>query len=270
MIVKVNYVRERKIVDIHAHVFPDKIAQKASEATGKYYGISMHGSGTVSGLVKSGGKIGVDRYIIHSTATRADQVVSVNDFIASVQATDNRFIGFGTLHPDFEAISEEVDRVISLGFKGIKLHPDFQRFNIDGENMIPIYRAVEGRLPILMHMGDEKKTYSRPRRLARVLDIFPNLTVIAAHMGGYMRWDEAAEFLIGRDLYFDTSSTLPFISRSEMVDMIRGHGAERIIFGVDYPMWTHEDELERLYGLGLDDEELELILEKNACRVLNI
>jgi predicted TIM-barrel fold metal-dependent hydrolase len=268
--VKVNYVVENKIIDIHAHVFPDKIAHKAATSTGNYYGISMHGNGTVSGLIESGSKIGVGKYIIHSTATKADQVVSVNDFIASVQATDDRFIGFGTLHPDFEDIGEEVDRIISLGFKGIKLHPDFQRFNIDGENMIPIYRAIEGRLPLLMHMGDEEKTFSHPRRLARVLDIFPSLTVIAAHMGGYMRWEESMEFLVGRDLYFDTSSTLAFMDSSEVVEMIRAHGSEKVLFGVDYPMWTHEEELERIYSLGLCEQELELILWKNASRILNI
>lgn len=267
---KVDNLIRKRIIDIHAHVFPEKIAQKASMSTGRYYGIPMHGKGTVAGLVESGSKIGVDKYIIHSTATRADQVMSVNDFIASVQKTDDCFVGFGTLHPDFVDIEGEVDRISSFGFKGIKLHPDFQRFNIDGENMMPIYEAIEGRLPLLMHMGDEEKTFSHPKRLARVLDMFPKLTVIAAHMGGYMRWDESIEYLVGRDLYFDTSSTLPFVASSKVVDMIRTHGAEKVLFGVDYPMWTHKEELERIYSLGLCEEELELILWRNANRILGI
>ncbi|NMA95873.1 MAG: amidohydrolase [Clostridiales bacterium] len=261
---------DRSIIDIHAHVFPEKIAKKASSSTGDYYGIEMYGDGTVQDLLEKGEKIGTKRYVIHSTATRADQVVSVNNFIASVKEADSRFIGFGTVHPDLEDIPGEIERLISLGFKGIKLHPDFQRFNIDGENMIPIYRIIGDRLPILMHMGDENKTYSTPRRLARVLDIFPDLTIIAAHMGGYMRWGESGDFLVGRDVYFDTSSTMEFLDKQKMVDMIRTHGADKILFGVDYPMWTHEGELENILSLGLSEEELRLILYENACKLLNI
>ncbi len=255
-----------KIIDIHAHIFPEKIAKKATRSTGYYYGIPMYGNGTVSDLCENGSKIGVYRYVVHSTATRAEQVQSVNDFIASVQRSNDSFIGFGTLHPEFDDIEGEVERILSLGLKGIKLHPDFQRFNIDDRRAMSIYEAIEGRLPLLIHMGDERRTFSHPKRLAHVLDIFPNLIVIAAHMGGYRMWDESMEYLVGRDVYFDTSSTLMFLDSDRVVEMIRTHGPERIFFGVDYPMWSHEEELKRLCSLGLSDGELELILCKNAYR----
>lgn len=255
------------IIDTHAHIFPQKIAKKATKATGHYYNIPMHGEGTVSDLLKSGSKIGVYKFIVHSTATKAEQVKSVNDFIASVQKENDSFIGFGTLHPDFGDIKREVERIESLGLKGIKLHPDFQRFNIDDKDAMPIYEAIEDRLPLLIHMGDENRTFSHPKRLAHVLDRFSDLTVIAAHMGGYKMWDESMEYLVGRDVYFDTSSTLMFLDSSRALEMIRAHGAKKVLFGVDYPMWSHEKELERLYGLGLSSDELELILWENAHKL---
>lgn len=263
-------MREYKIIDIHAHIFPDKIAGKAVESIGKYYGIPMTGAGTVAGLLDSGAKAEIDRYVIHSTATRKDQVGTINDFIAEVQNNHQSLIGFGTLHPRMEEAESEVARVISLGLKGIKLHPEFQNFDIDAAEMMPIYKVLEGKLPILMHMGDEVKTSSSPKRLAKVLEMFPGLTVIAAHLGGYQRWDESAEYLVGKNVYFDTSSTLMKLDRTTVVDIIRKHGVEKVLFGSDYPMWTHEEELERFGKLELTDEERERILWKNASRLLQI
>ena len=67
-------IEDGKIIDIHNHIFPDKIAEKAVASTGNYYGISMAGKGTVRDLLESGSKIQVSKYIIHSTATKPEQV----------------------------------------------------------------------------------------------------------------------------------------------------------------------------------------------------
>jgi len=259
-----------KIIDIHAHIFPEKIAQKATESIGNFYGIPMSGKGTIEDLLEQGNKVNVYRYVVHSTATKVEQVESINEFISQMQLSDERIIGFGTLHPDLPDVQKEVDRLVSLGLKGIKLHPDFQQFNIDDETMMPIYKAAEGRLPILVHMGDARSTASSPGRLAKVLDRFQGLTVIAAHLGGYSRWDESFQYLVGRNLYFDTSSSLWILDKSKAVDIIRKHGVKKVLFGTDYPMWNYEEELKRFESLNLTQEEQELILWKNAAELLNI
>jgi len=261
-------MEKQRIIDIHAHIFPEKIAEKAVEAIGNYYGAKMPEKGTAVALIESGRQIGVYKYVVHSTATRVEQVETINDFIAESVAANSSFVGFGTLHPGFQNIEKEVDRIIRLGLKGIKMHPEFQGFNIDDDGMMPVYQAAQGKLPILMHMGDENKTSSSPERLARVLDMFPGLTVIAAHFGGYMMWDESMKYLVGRNLYFDTSSSLWKLDRIKALDIIRKHGAGRILFGTDYPMWSHQDELQRFLKLGLTNEENELILWKNASKLL--
>ncbi|MCR4436084.1 MAG: amidohydrolase family protein [Clostridiales bacterium] len=263
-------MKEHKIIDIHTHIFPEKIAEKAVESIGKYYNIPMYGAGTAADLLQSGKKIHVSKYVIHSTATKVEQVRSINDFIAGVAAGYSSIVGFGTLHPGLENVGLEVDRIISLGLKGIKLHPEFQEFNIDDEDMLPVYKAAEGKLPILMHMGDEVKTSSSPERLVKILGMFPDLTVIAAHFGGYQMWDQSMEHLVGKNVYFDTSSTLFRLDRRKAVEIIRKHGVNKILFGTDYPMWDHAGELERFNRLELTEEERELILWKNADRLLNI
>jgi hypothetical protein len=257
-----------EIFDMHTHIFPEKIAAKAVHSIGSYYGITMYGAGTVDGLIESGKKIGVSKYIVHSSATTVDQVKRINDYVSEVISGHDEFIGFGTLHSGLDDIDAEVDRIIALGLKGIKLHPEFQNFVIDSEVMLPVYKAIEGRLPLLIHMGDENKDSSSPRRLSRILDMFPRLTVIAAHLGGYQMWDESIECLVGRNVYMDTSSSLYFMTPEKAVKIIRAHGVEKVFFGTDYPMWDHEEELERFLKLDLTESERKAILSGNAKRFL--
>lgn len=259
-----------RIIDIHNHIFPDAIADKAVESIGRYYQVQMWGRGTVQALLESGSKIGVDRYVVHSSATHAGQVQAINDYIAGVVGSHSNMIGFGTLHSGLDDIHAEVERIISLGLKGIKLHPEFQNFCVDDDSMLPIYAAIEGKLPLLIHMGDENRDSSSPLRLSRILERFPRLTVIAAHFGGYRMWDDSMKYLFGKNVYMDTSSSLPFLDRAKATEMIRRHGADKFLFGSDFPMWDHQEELERFLSLDLTDEERKAILYDNAARLLGL
>lgn len=259
-----------KIIDIHAHIFPEKIAEKAVDAIGDYYGIKMRGVGTVDALLESGKKIGVDKYVVLPTATKVEQVEAVNKFISDVQEQYDNFVGFGSLHPGLEDQEREVDKIISLGLHGVKLHPEFQNFSLDDADMMPVYKAIEGRLPLLVHMGDENRDSSHPKKLAKILEMFPRLTVIAAHFGGYSAWDESIKYLVGKNVYFDTSSSLFKLDYKKAVDIIRNHGVEKILFGTDYPMWPHDEEFERFMKLDLTEDERRMILYGNAARLLNI
>jgi predicted TIM-barrel fold metal-dependent hydrolase len=119
-------------------------------------------------------------------------------------------------------------------------------------------------MPILMHMGDKTRPYSTPARLAKVLEDFPKLRVIGAHLGGYQHWEEAAEILKPSErLKFDTSSSLDFMTPDAAVNYIRRHGVENCFFGVDFPMWDHKEELERFFRLNLTDKENRMILAEN-------
>lgn len=260
-----------EIIDIHTHVYPKAIRGKALSAVGEYYEREkMYGNGSPSDLIYQGSKINVVKYILHPVATKADQVLTINQFITDLQQHNDCFFGFGTIHPETLNVGETVDSIIKAGLKGIKLHPEFQRFNIDDPHMFKIYETIEGRLPLLIHMGDENATSSSPIRLARILKMFPSLTVIAPHLGGYTMWDEVIELLVGENVYFDTSSAIRFMDKKQAVEIIRTHGTDKVMFGTDYPMWLHEKELELFYGLGLTEAENQKILYGNAARLFRI
>lgn len=257
-----------KIIDFHAHAFPEAIAHKAVNHIGNHYTIQMHGKGIIEDLLESADKTGVDYVVIHSTATKETQVKHINDWVAS--HSTGKLIGFGTLHPDMDDVEGEFERIISLGLKGIKLHPDFQGFNADDPRMDRVYSIIGNRLPLLIHAGDENLDSSSPRRLANVLEKHPYLTMIAAHLGGFKNWKEAMDCLIGKNLYLDTSSAIQYMDKGFASRLIKAHGTKKVVFGTDYPSMYHEIELEAFHKLDLDNQEKEDILYNNAAVILGV
>ena len=259
-----------RIIDVHAHIFPDRLAPRASGSIGGFYGMGMAHDGSVAGLIKSGNSTGDSwTYVVDSSATKPEQVQTINDFIAEQASLHDEFIGFGTIHPDFPDIPGEIDRLGGIGLRGLKLHPDLQNYPMDAERAFPIYEAAEGRIPILMHMGDAVRDYSSPKRLLRVLERFPRLVVIAAHLGGYRDWNEAT-VLAGSPVYLDTSSVLFELPPATALSIMRNHGMDRILFGTDYPMWDHDGELARFGKLDLSPDERRHILFENAAKLLGL
>lgn len=80
----------------------------------------------------------------------------------------------------------------------------------------------------------------------------------------------AVEYLEKENCYMDCSSSMFTLGPRRMKELIRIYGAERILFGSDYPMWNPKFELNRFMGLGLTDEENQLILQDNAKRILGL
>ena len=260
------------VIDFHAHIFPDKLAARAVQSTEEFYTLPVRRKGTVSDLLESGkagdGMGKIDGFVVFSAAAVPGQVASINTYIAGVANAHPELTGFGTMHPDLPNPGEEIDRMIKLGLKGVKFHPDMQRFNIDDKRMMEIYSLLSGRLPVIFHTGDYRYSWSHPSRLAKVLDTFPGLTVIAAHFGGWSIFDLALEYLKDRSCYFDISSSLPFLGNRRSKELIRVYGAERFLFGSDYPMWEPVSCLDEFLGLDLNNRERDLILYKNALGIL--
>ena len=259
-------MKKYKIIDSHCHIYPDKIAEKASASTSDFYKMPSLFDGKISTLLMRGGTAGIDHFIVQSVATTPKQVSGINHFIADAVAnSDGKFTGLGTLHPDSENVEAEVDEIIALGLKGVKLHPDIQRVAIDDPRMDKIYKACEGRLPILMHTGDHRFDYSNPNRMLPILQKYPSLTVVGAHFGGWSVWDEATEKLAGfKNFYVDCSSSLYAMTAEKAKELIMAYGVDRVLFGTDYPMWDIDTEIERFMKIDLTEKEREDILFGNA------
>ena len=262
-----------EIIDAHAHIYPEKIAEKATETIGIFYDIKMDmPAGTPDCLLSQGKAAGISRFVVHSVATTAKQVRSINEFIKREVEAHPEFIGFITLHQDLteEEIIAEVEWAVQNGMHGIKLHPDFQKFNIDDVGVEKFYRAASGKLPILFHIGDDRYEYSQPGRLVRMAKKYPTTTFIAAHFGGYRCWHESTIYQGLNNVYFDTCSSLPFISSEEAKRIIDMLGADKFFFATDFPMWDAKGELERFLKIPLTEREREMIFSENIKRLLKI
>ncbi len=257
-----------EIIDFHAHIYPEKIAEKAVSSVGDFYNIKMEGRGTAEALIKQGE--GIDAFVVHSVAVSERTVVAINDFISTECKKHSNFNGFGTMHADFENKIEEVKRMQELGLKGVKIHPDTQMFNMDDEKMFELYDYLRlEKLPLLIHCGDYRYDYSHPRRLKRILKEFPGLVAVGAHFGGWSMHDLAYEYLKDENCFLDTSSSFFVMGMKRAKELIRLYGAERMLFATDFPMWDGKEELEKFMSMNLTDEENELILNKNAKKILN-
>ena len=261
------------IYDCHAHIYPQKIALKAAGAIGDFYHVPMFGDGTADTLVEQGKAAGVSRFLVHSVATVPHQVASINRFILEETAKHPEFIPFMTLHQDLseEEIDQAVGEGIANGFRGIKLHPDFQRFAINSPEAQKMYRVVGGRLPFLLHTGDKRYNYSHPQYLAEMARKFPDTRFIGAHFGAWSCWDWGYDCYRGLDnVWYDTSSSLFWLDAADAAKRIRDLGVDRYFFGVDYPMWSAKDEVERLLRLPLTEEEREKIFARNLHEFLGL
>lgn len=259
------------IIDTHAHIYPDAIAQRAAASIGDFYRIPMCLDGTLGGLMSAGEKAGVTRFLVHSVAVSPDRVEHINDFLArSAAAHPDRLIGFGSMHPDYPDVPRELARLKRMGLRGVKLHPDFQKFLLDGDAAVEMFRTMADLgLPALVHTGDSRYPYSQPERMARALDRAPGLRVICAHLGGWSVWTDAWRALAGRPgLWVDTSSSLYALQPEEAASIIRRYGADRAFFGTDYPMWEPGEELRRFMRLPLSQAEREGVLHANFERFL--
>jgi uncharacterized protein len=289
------------VVDAHIHTYPT--AALGLQATG---GMNASGcNGTVQEFLALMSVGGIDKAAMMNMTPVADMREAAlaagkgppeevaqemiarmkrrNDWTCKTAQQHPSLVAFIGLDPSMgpEDAVAEVHRCREQGATGIKLHPSNQRFNPGDPNLWPVYGEAEQlEMPVLSHGGffpddAESSDFSRPRAFARVLQAFPRLRFVLAHMGnGYI--DEAIE-MVKRfpNMHVDSSSVIqatmqPILPDDECVALLRRFGAERVLFASDWPWFHPLRDLERIETLALSSEERRLILSENARRVMGI
>lgn len=268
------------VIDIHAHIYPSKIAARAVDSVGAFYVVEMlkdfapeaeEGAepvirGTVEHLMGVYEGTDIQHALVHSVAVKPATVETINNFIAAeVAKRPGQLTGFMAMHQDYEDPEAEIERAMGLGLCGIKMHPDTQAVNLDDPRLMRVYEIAEKKgLPVMLHTGDYRYDYSHPRRTVNVLHTFPNLRVDAAHFGGWSIPDLALEYMENENCFMDLSSSMAFLGRRRTRELIEIYGADRIMFGSDFPMWTPGSELEVLKSLELSKLDYEKITHHTA------
>ena len=259
-----------RIIDVHTHIFPEKIASKATASIGDFYALDMATVGLRNLLEAEMENAGIRHCFLLSTATVKSQVKPINDFlIETMKTSSDKFTAFGTIHIETDDPIEEVDRIRNNGITGIKFHNDFQHFAVDDPRIFPVYEKAQAeRIPIMFHAGDKRYNYTNPDKFVKISKLFPDLIVIASHFGAYSEWDKIDDEYLNTNLYFDTSSALFALPFDKAKEIIKRHGEDKFLFGSDFPMWLASNELKNIEKLDLSEETLEKILFKNAEKLL--
>ncbi|MFH5821898.1 amidohydrolase family protein [Georgenia sp. AZ-5] len=257
------------VLDAHTHVWPDHIAARA--LAGRVPGMDASFDGTVAGLRAAMDRSGVDRAVVMGIADHARHVHRTNEFIGGLRS--ERLVPFGTVHPEL-SVEENLDSLRRHHVHGVKLHPLFQGFSLDDRRIWALLEAFDDEFPVITHVGKggtpETDRRATPAMLADIVRTFPRLRLVACHFGGFHRLDEAEEQVVGLPVVLETSwpPTLAGLDAARVREVIRRHGADRIVFGSDWPMSDPATEIEVLRNLGLTEQETAGILGGNLARWL--
>ncbi len=291
------------IIDVQTHPFPDTIASRAIDKLSRDAHILPHREGTVASLVSSAKEAGVDISVILPVATAPEQVVNINDSAARINeeyfsdhdmsagSVASRLLSFASMHPDFADYRNELRRVKELGFKGIKIHPVYQKKDIDDISFLRILNcAAELDLIVVTHAGIDigflDETQSSPTKCKRAWDEIGQFKFVLAHMGGWKNWDEAKELFAGSGVWIDTAfstdkmeplpdgywkeSDLYFLDAPGFIDMVNAFGEDRVLFGTDSPWSGQKESLDFIRALDLSDETKAKIFGDNAVKLLGM
>ena len=220
------------VIDFHTHTFPDSIAEKAVAHLSKVGHTAAYMDARRETLVQSMQENNIEISVVLPVATAPAQVDGINTLSAKINGKDGLYYA-GAIHPDCRNIEETLDFIKESGLFGIKLHPDYQGVHFDDARYLRIMEAAAKR----------------------------------GFMGGYELPDEVLEKLCGKPVLMDTAAVLDLYPE-RCLEIIRRHGAQRVLFATDSPWRSQKQFVELLRSLPLSVQERENILHNNAEKIL--
>lgn len=266
------------VIDFHTHIYPDNLAPKLMhDMCDKYWG--HYAKGNMQGLLASMKHGGIDYSVTLPVATKPSQFESINRFAQS-QFEVPGLIPFGAIHPDNEDIPAKLKQLVDMGFKGIKLHPDWQETYIDDDKYVFLIReALAAGLIVSLHSGDDPmfsdNIHNTPERAVKLVEQLEDPghdphKLIFAHNGALMYHDRVMKYMAGLPVYFDVSLSYNYMTDDMFMEMVKGQGVERLLFASDCPFSDQRWQLLKLQQRPLTKEQYELIAGENAAKLLGL
>jgi predicted TIM-barrel fold metal-dependent hydrolase len=260
------------IVDAHCHVWPDHIAEQVLR--NRPADLDPVHDGTLDGLRRTLDAAGVDVGVCLGVASVPKNVQRTNEWMGGIDR--DRFVPFGTVHPDLP-IEVNIASLLDNGIRGVKLHPLFQDLHLADPRIVEIALALaEEGLPVITHVGAGGDAAANdrgaPQHVRALLERVPGLTLMACHLGGYHRLDEAEQEVVGTRAFLETSwpPTVADLDRDRVVAMIERHGADRVVFGSDWPMADPAAEIAAIQALELPEADEAGILGGTLAALLGL
>src|SRR3954471_2035127 len=203
-----------------------------------------------------------------------------NDEVAAwIEQHPDRFAGLAAvdLNRPMDAVRELRRCVGELGFKGLRVVPWLWEAPPTDRRYYPLLAAcVDLGVPFFTQVGHTGPL--RPSETGRPIPYidqiaidFPELAIVGGHIGYPWTEEMVAVARKHENVYIDTSAYTARRYPAELVSYMRStSGRRKVMFGTNYPMVHHQQALEHVDDLGLDDETRDLFLGANASRVLRL
>lgn len=263
------------IIDFHTHIFPENFAEHVVGVLSQNSNVGYAAPATLQGLLSTMDECGVDRSIVLNIVTKESQHENVLRFAKDIDS--ERIISFGSVLPSSVYALEYIWKISDEELKGINFHPPLQRFHPDEEQYFPIYDLARAlNLILTFHVGFDpsyrNEFNAAPESLIKIAKNFPGLRIVAAHLGGLKMGKEVLEVLAGQtDIFLDTAyCSDSWLDSGLFKEIVKKHGADKILFGSNYPRYLPSKEISLIRSLDISDEEKDLILGSNAVRLLGL
>lgn len=206
-----------------------------------------------------------------------------NEYVAEVcNKYPKKLMGFATVDPlqGEHSVIELEKAVNDLGLRGLKLHPRLQNFPPNDSRIIPIIeKAGELDIPIVFDtfpQGPGLIENVLPLNYDRLAKEAPNTKIILAHSGGSRVLDALMVAKANENIYLDISYSMHYYQGSSVIKdfifAIKKLGADRVIYGSDYPELGIRDSFEVVEEMLIDlsDKEKEWVFGNTISTMLNL
>ena len=278
------------VIDFHTHIVSPRIKKNREKYIDSdscfaiLYSEKKAKLATAEELIDSMDRDGIDVSVVLNIGwTTHELCVETNDYILeSISRYPQRLVGFCSVQPrSLKSALDEIERCARGGIKGVgEMRPDMQLLDLtDDEIIMPLIEVVSRHNMIFLTHASEPVGHSYPGKGAVTPELlysfitrYPDITLICAHWGGglpfYALMPEVKQAM--SKVYFDTAAS-PFLYSPQIYSQVaRLVGAEKILFGSDYPLIDQNRLLKEINSLDLSDETKNLILSGNAQKLLGI
>lgn len=266
-----NMTGQQRIIDFHAHAFPDALAARAIAHLEGEGNVKAFLDGTLASLLGSMASNQIDCAVVCSIATKPDQFAPILNW--SRQIASHKIVPLPSIHPRGPDPVGKARLVAQAGLPGIKLHPYYQDFQLDDPSLFHFFRVLEQvGLLVVCHTGFDmafpRDRKADPVRIVRLLDKVPNLKLVSTHTGAWEDWDEVERHILGKPVTMEISMSLEALGRERAREMLMAHPEDRILFGTDSPWSSQAETLRLVRELNLGPERERLMLHDTARALL--
>lgn len=189
-----------------------------------------------------------------------------------IHSLQSRFLLVAWLNPKFDSPVDLRDLVKENNFRGLKLHPVFDKYKLSNPIVKPlIEKSIELEVPIMIHSGWGPE--GSVQDIGKLAEEYPDGTFVCCHMKEEFGLNERfshIEMAVHQTNVYLECSYIPHPRRlAEAVEIL---GAERILFGSDYP-WGAQNirwEKTKVTSAQISDDDKKKILAENAQKLLNL